>query len=321
MQDNDIPRRRLWKRLRAIRFPFEYALVRWVLWMVDISPLAVSSWVMRQCADVAFLAGQGRRNLAVDNILTSGVCTSRREALRVARESYRHFAVLVVESLKTAVLFRDEAWRERVDVVLPPAMEQDLKDPERGVVLASGHLGNWEVAAQVFSRFKAVAGITRKMTNPYVEQLVQRRKPRERFRLIPKRESSPTRFLDVLKGGEALAFMMDQHAGGRGMIVDFFGRPASTHTAVAMLPLITGAPLYFGTCFRTGPMRYELRAVGPIPCARTGDRDRDVRDVLCRLNEALERDIRLAPEQYLWGHRRWRSEDAARAAGGSASNA
>jgi KDO2-lipid IV(A) lauroyltransferase len=313
MLPSDIPRRRTWKRLRSVRFPFEYALVRLILWLVDVTPLVVSTAVMRQCADLVFLAAQGRRRLTVDNILKSGLYTSHRDALRLTRESYRHFAVLVVESLKTTRLFEGDAWRERVEMQLPDQMEQDLKDGQRGLVLASGHFGNWEVAAQVFSRFKPVAGITRKMANPHVERLVQQRKPRERFRLIPKREALPTRFLDVLKGGEALAFMIDQHAGDRGMIVDFFGRPASTHMAVAMLPLITGTPLYFGTCVRTGPMRYRLRAVGPVPCERTGNREADVRAILERLNQELETAVRETPEQFLWGHRRWRTVDLERA--------
>ena len=79
-----------------------------------------------------------------------------------------------------------------------------------------------------------------------------------RFRTIPKKGDDPSRFLRVLRAGEVLVFMVDQHGGDRGMVLDFLGRPASTHRAVALLHRITRAPLHFGYCVRTGPRQWRL---------------------------------------------------------------
>ena len=114
------------------------------------------------------------------------------------------------------------------------------------------------------------------------------------------------RFISVLKNGEVLALMIDQYAGQRGMMVEFLGRPASSHTAVALLHLVTRTPLCFGYCVRTGRMSFRLKALRPINHRPTGDKQRDVKAILEKLNRELENAVRQNPEQYLWAHRRWR---------------
>ena len=75
----------------------------------------------------------------------------------------------------------------------------------------------------------------------------------------------------MLRKGEALALLTDQHAFSRGMMVDFFGHPASTHTTAAMLHLVTRAPLTFAWCRRTGVMSFELGTTELIRRERSGD--------------------------------------------------
>ena len=53
-------------------------------------------------------------------------------------------------------------------------------------------------------------------------------------------------------------------------------------------------------------MTFELTTSGLIRHERTGDKQRDVRVILEILNSHLEEEIRRAPDQYLWAHRRWR---------------
>ena len=100
--------------------------------------------------------------------------------------------------------------------------------------------------------------------------------------------------------------MIDQHAGHRGMMIDFFGRPASTHTLIGMLHLVTGTPLIFGYSRRLAPRRFKFTALAPITIERTGNKDRDLRTILELLNRHLEDAVREEPGQYLWAHRRWR---------------
>lgn len=269
-------------------------------------PLPVAEGLLTGLAGVWFRLDRRRRAVAIANVLRSGVAHDERAAARIARASFRHFGLLVVESLKTPLWLRGDALARRIEVTLDPATQALLDEPGRGLILASGHYGNWEIAAQVLGRRKHVVGISRPLNNPYMDRWMQRFKPREGFELTPKHDANASRFTAAIAAGHVLAFMIDQHAGDRGLQVDFFGHPASTHTAVAMLHLVTRAPLFFGTCRRVGRMRFAMEAGPPIQIAPTGKREADVRAVLLQLNARLETAIRQDPTQYLWAHRRWR---------------
>jgi KDO2-lipid IV(A) lauroyltransferase len=291
------------KRLRHL---LEYALVRLLLLVVDVLPLRACSWLADRIGDLVWLLLPGRRRIAVDNIRQAGFAADARAAHRLARTVFRQFARVVVTSVKSDQWFRAHPAQQCVDWDLPAEVERLLDDPSAGLILACGHLGSWEVGAQLLSQRKPVVGITRRMNNPWVDRLMNRRKPRHAFELTPKRDANLGRLVEALRQGKVLAIMIDQNARERGMLIDFFGRPTSNHTAIALLHLITKVPICFGSCVETGPTRFRFTATGPFRFAPTGDKQADVRRILEHLNRELEAAVRAYPEQYLWGHRRWR---------------
>lgn len=295
------------RALRNFRHLGEMALVYPALAVIDRLPPAAAARLADGFGSLAYAADTARRNTACENIRRSGIAAGETEVRRIAKASFRHFAGVIVDSIKTGQLIDHEHWLDRVQMDIAPECMRVLETPGKGLILASGHLGNWEIAAQFLSTIKPVVGITRRMNNPYADRLVQRRKPRHRFRLTPKHDLDTTRFLSAIKEGEALALLIDQYAPvKRGMMIDFFGRPASTHTSPALLHLITHAPLCFGYCVKTGPGRFLFKAPPPIEAPRSGNRQTDVKTVLDLLTRELESAIRQYPEQYLWAHRRWR---------------
>ncbi len=293
--------------MKKLRYLAEYIALRIGLAFVDVLPMSVAERFITGLADLWFAISVSRRRLARENILRSEICSDPKTAAHIARQSFRHFALVVLESVKSSQILGDGDWQQHIKTEFPPELQKHLDDPKQGVILATGHFGSWEIAAQLLSRMKPVVGVTRRMNNPYSDRLMQKRKPRDRFHLIPKYDPNDTaRFLNILKHGDILALMIDQHASRRGMRVDFLGRPASTHTAVALLHLVSKVPLYFGYCRRVGRGKYEFKAIGPLKHQPTGNKEADIKHVLETLNTELEKAIREDPTQYLWAHRRWK---------------
>ena len=293
-----------------LRYLLEYGALRFGLFLLRrLSPPRAERLAIA-LADVWYLLNRSRRLVAQANISRAGISTDPAQADRIARASFRHFAILAVDSIKTDDCFTETNWRDSVEMDIHPATLALLENPRQGVILVSGHLGNWEVAAQLLSYIKPVVGVTKKMSNPYTDRLIKERKARNRFRLTPMRDASASRFLTALKDGEMLALLVDQYAKGERLMLDFFGIPASTHPSPAILHLVTRTPICFGYCLRTGPMKFKLKAGAPINFQRTGNREQDVRAILGMLNRELEAAIRASPEQYLWAHRRWRDRKA-----------
>lgn len=298
--------------LRRIRYFSEYTAVIAIHGLIRALPLGASLWLARRLGSLTFCLLRTRRRIAVDNIVRSGIATDSRAATRIARGSFQHFATLTVESIVAEHLIREDNWREHIDIAGVPELMELVKQPGQGVILTTAHFGNWEVVAQAFSYCKPVVAIARRMNNPYTNALIQERKLGHRFRMIMKHEATGAALFEVLKQGQILAMLIDQHARHRGMPIPFFGRPAATHTAAALIHLRSGAPLGFVYCLRIAPLRYQLhfrRIAHPAGAPRD---QAAIAAILTDINHELESAIRAHPEQYLWAHRRWRIDSSYR---------
>jgi KDO2-lipid IV(A) lauroyltransferase len=280
--------------------------VRGVVICVDCLPLRVASWIAERLADVVFLVDRQRRRVAVENIQRAGVRADGESSDRLARASMRHFAAVLVETLKAERLLGGARWRESISFRIPAEVQQLLDNPRAGLLAVTGHFGNWEIGAQAVSRLKPVVAAARRVSNPYLDRLLLRRKPTRDFRLVPEWFGLPTRFTGALRNGEILALLIDVDARGEGIKLDFFGRPAATHVTAAMLHLVTKVPIVFVSCRRLRPGRFEVAMSALIERRPTGDKEADVREILGRLNGELEAAIREDPAQYLWAHSRWK---------------
>lgn len=252
------------------------------------------------------LSGRNRR-IARENIRLAGIAESEPDIRRLARRSFQSFARMLVETTRLCDRITASNWREFVTVNMSPAVEELLRTPGQGILVASAHLGNWEVAARAISMVKPVSIIHRPFRNPRADRDFTSRRGGDRLHLISKFDCGSRRLLEVLSRGEILALMIDQRMpsdAARTPVV-FFGRPAWATRSVAMLHLIARVPLVVASAVRTGPFKFQLNIVGPIACPRTGDRDEDVRVITQHATDVVEQQIRLTPEQYLWAQRRW----------------
>jgi KDO2-lipid IV(A) lauroyltransferase len=112
----------------------------------------------------------------------------------------------------------------------------------------------------------------------------------------------------VLRDGHTVGFLSDQATVGlASTFVPFFGRPAKTPRGAAVFALRGDYPVVMIHAVRQPDERYEFVAE-EIPVIHTGDRERDVDDVMMRFSQALERMVRKYPGQYFWQHRRWKHQ-------------
>jgi Kdo2-lipid IVA lauroyltransferase/acyltransferase len=284
----------------------EFAAAQSLIFFLGVAPLALVLGFAGFVARFAFFAWRTRRRVAIDNLLRAGLCADEAAARRMALASFRGFTLMVVESIVARRRIRAENWREFVDLKLSSEAERLLRDPAQGLLVASGHLGNWEVAARAVSMIKPMCVVYRPFNNPFLERSARKARSGERLTLVSRLDHEPMKFLQALGRGEVVALMIDQHAAKARVSVEFFGRPAWTTKSVAMLHLTTRAPLLVACAIRTGPLRYEVHATGPIQAPRSGDREQDAQAITQALTNEIEAMARRFPEQYMWGHRRWK---------------
>ena len=179
----------------------------------------------------------------------------------------------------------------------------------KGLVFATGHLGNWELSAFAHALLSAPMGfVVRPLDNPLLDRLSIRYRTLSGNRVSSRRESVRP-LIQILRANQAVGILADQNTTeDRGVFVSFFGLPACVDAGLAKLAAHTGASIIPGFAVWSGEEgRYILKFYAPIEAS--GDALRDTQAV----QTALELAIREYPEQWLWIHRRWKTRPAGEA--------
>jgi KDO2-lipid IV(A) lauroyltransferase len=172
-----------------------------------------------------------------------------------------------------------------------------------GVLVATAHLGNWELSAFSHAWMTAPMHIVvRPLDNPRIDAFVERYRALSGNHIIQKKDAARG-ILKALKSGDAVGILIDQNTTlDQGVFIDFFGRKACAGTAFAKLAHHSGAAVVPGfALWSEEERRYILRFYPEIPM--TGEVAADTQ----LIHAQLESVIRQYPDQWLWIHRRWKT--------------
>ena len=232
----------------------------------------------------------------------------------LARGMYRHLGTMIAEFCRQGFINRDNL-ASAFDFNGMDEAAFSLLKSGKGIIFATGHIGNWEACGYCSKLRGFVEGaVARPLDNPLLNQWVNRQRGQGGQQIWEKRGALRSA-LRTLKDGQAFGILVDQDGGKDGVFAPFMGKLASTMPAPAILAMRTGAPILVAACHRVSPMRFRMSWREPFyadPSA-ADERAETVR-LLTRMNGDLSSIISERPEQWLWLHRRWktRPEDVGR---------
>jgi len=252
-----------------------------------------------------------RRAVILDNLRrVFGAAAPPAEIERLAQAHYAHLWRLFTEFLHFRWWSAERrAASVRVENV---AILAGALDRGRGVLILTGHFGNFEVATvAVLEHFPAMRGrihfVRRAIKPQWLDALVTRRFRQAGFGVMAKRGSLDA-ILARLTAGDIVVFPFDQHAGPPdGIESAFFGHPAWTFKSLAIIALSTGAPVVPAAAWRQADGRHVLRFEDPVAPIENESVGEEIRRNTRAYNEVLERLVLRHPEQWFWVHRRWKS--------------
>ncbi|OGT93398.1 MAG: hypothetical protein A2083_03235 [Gemmatimonadetes bacterium GWC2_71_9] len=226
----------------------------------------------------------------------------------LARDVYTHFGRATADSLRVSA---------RGPATLLPLVDGgdvlrliDERLPRgRGVVLLTGHVGNWELAgAYLAAHGYPLAAVVKPPANPYVAAHAERARVRLGIETILMHEAM-ARVPEVLRAGKLVALVADQGAIRSDVWAPFFGVPTQVPVGPGLFAARSGAPVLFGALLAVAGGRYRL--LGEVLDDQPGD---DAKLLTQRIAERflvrLEAVVRGAPAQYLWTHRLWKRQPA-----------
>ncbi len=282
-----------------------YLAVRVVVCVLQAIPFTTACRLAHFLAWVAYRVDTRHRLVALENLqmaFPGRYTDAERDAL--VRQVYRHFLTMVVEMVHLPRMLHVTNWKRFARLREGRRIVECLLS-DRPLLIVTGHFGNWEVAGYALGLFGFTThAIARPLDNPYLDSFLRRFREKTGQKILAK-QGDFDRIQQLLADGGVLATLADQDAGQRGLFVDFFGRPASTHKAVALMALEHNVPMIVvGTPRLDGQyVMWCCDAIFPEDYDKSPDA---VKAITQRFTSDLESLVRHAPEQYFWLHRRWK---------------
>jgi KDO2-lipid IV(A) lauroyltransferase len=295
---------------RDLRYRLQYLALRSMMEAAGLLPRRLAHAAGLLLGEFVYRVLRVRRRVVEENLeLTIGRTLDRARIDAIARGVYHHLGRTLLEYGR----FR-RLTRARLDEWVEVHGFERVVEAHalgRGVILVTGHFGNWELmGAAVSMRGYPVHFLAKEQRNPYVDRYMNMSRGHLGVGLVhPGPELR--RVYRRLREGEIVGMLFDQDAGPAGVFIDVLGRVASVQPGAAVFAQRTGAPIIPGSIVRLADGRHRVDFEEPIHPDRGAPREAEILRLVRLSSRSLERVILSHPEQYYWVHRRWKTRPAA----------
>ena len=279
-------------------------------WPIEVN-LAWARWL----GNLMYRFDRRHRERAMGNLRRSFPEMPDKQRAHIARRSMQQLFMLFVEVLFTTRLVRIDTYAQYVELDNIRATLELLLRRERGLIMLTGHYGNWEILGYVLATIGfETTSIARPLDNPHINRWLLGVREKRGQKIIAKKGATEE-IVTALEGKGAVGFIADQNAGTKGVFVDFFGRKASTYKSIGLLAMQYEVPVVIGYARRLGEaFKFQVGMQDVIYPRDWKDQDNPLFYITQRYTSALEAVVRDDPGQYLWVHRRWKTRPKGEAA-------
>lgn len=253
----------------------------------------------------------GMRRTALVNLELAYPTMALEERLKIAKGSFKNLGRVLGEMSKLRHATSEQV-RDLVD------LDEDgdiytafhkLKSDGRGIMVITGHLGNWELLAFAIAvAFEPFSYLARPIDNPRIEEMTWRFRTQFGNRPLNKTNSAMTA-ISILREGRALGIVADVNAHPKeGVFVPYFHVQACTPGGAATIARRSGAVLFPLFCVWDDKSRkYKLVRGRTIEPVKTDDRKADLVATTAAYTAEIEAIVRKYPDQWMWSHKRWKT--------------
>lgn len=246
-----------------------------------------------------------RRKLVIQNISVAFPDWPMEKKISIGRHSVQHLCLSFFEYM--IIYNYDSKMHSNYFEIHNEGKIKEQLAKGKGVLLMTLHMGAIDFALVGFAGFGYKVNATlKRIKDVHIDKFVNDMRDKNGIKFIADRKN-PFDIFRALKNNEAVIFVMDQHMGKpHGIQVDFFGKKAWTAAGLAAFAMKTQMPVIPLYNFRRDDGKIMMDVLEPIELALGEDREQNIRVMTQKYNDALEKIIRLHPEQWLWVHRRWK---------------
>jgi len=223
----------------------------------------------------------------------------------IAWISWRNLFFNGIDALRFSKLTPQKIQKQPL-VHLEEKLKTILKELNHGFILATPHMGNWEIAGVVADLAGIpIVAIARKQKNPLVDGYINKMRQSFSLEILFKHRHIGKGVVERLKNGKTLAILPDINVRNKGVTVGFLNHTATIAPGAAQFAQMANCPIYPICVRRIGWTKHDAILLDPIFPDPTLDKQADQLRMMEALMSALSTEILKTPEQYFWYNKRW----------------
>jgi len=266
-------------------------------------PLRFSYTLALIVSDIRYIFARKDRLEVKKNLRAIFPEKSDRQIRVIRKQMFRNFAKYLVDFFRFPILDA-EYIRKNITIKNIRYFDEALSKG-KGAVVLTAHLGNWELGGAVIALsgypFWVVA-----LPHKYkkVNDFFNAQRESKGLKVIPLGRAV-RQCLSVLANNGIVGLVGDRDFNERGAVVDFFGKPTYLPIGPAAFCLKTGANIIPGFMLRNPDDTFTMIIERPIEFTPSGDRNKDLAELIGRYKVIIEDYIRRYPEQWYMFRRFW----------------
>ncbi len=274
--------------------------------LIRILPLRVAlalGWLTAAMAHFFARINVDRTRKRIREVL--GPEVSEKQVRHIAWIAWRNLCFNAIDSLRFSKLTAEKIRRQPL-AHLEPTLKNVQSECEGGFILATPHMGNWEIAG--------IAGdliglplftIVRKQKNPLIDAYINKLRRSFDLEVLYRDAKEWKGVIDRLKQGKVMAVLPDIGVRARGVTVDYLNGKATIAPGTAHFALLAHCPVYPIVVRRVGWCRHDAVLLDPVVPDPAADRKDEQHRIMQEVMSALSKEILKTPEQYFWYNKRW----------------
>jgi len=179
----------------------------------------------------------------------------------------------------------------------------------KGILLLNAHFGMTELANLYYVKHtgRKLNFILRRFDNEHLQKVILAHNKKFGINHLYKQNGLRPAIKNVLKGEDLIIFPDQSSNLKEGINSTLFNKPSVTLSIMPAIAMKLGSPILPMFIFRQDddPIKHKIVFFPPI-IASEGD---TIETLTQQQNDAIERAIRIKPEQWLWLHRRWKQDN------------
>ncbi len=263
---------------------------------------------MRYIGRLAFIFAKHERNNTLKHLRQS-YCDEKtpEEILELGKNIFLNISACAADAVRLPVLVADGTIDRIIDIENFDRFKDYVAQGD-GVILMTGHFGNWELLGTWLVReginLKVVA---KKSYDPRLDKLIVDYRNQAGYANTA-RGNAVKAVVKGLMNGDVFGLLFDLDTKVKGVFVDFFGRPAHTATIPVVLSKQLGSPVVPVFIKLNKDFTYKIMCFDALEFVDTGDEANDIVTNTQICSDFYEKMIRLYPEQWIWMHKRWKKQ-------------